>query len=69
MKRVINGKTYTIEQEGDRQAVYEGSGIRRKFVGFAYKRAGSWYLQSAPENYGGGLMKDAMKSIMKGRKR
>jgi hypothetical protein len=76
MKRIINGKTYTIEPEmrghTRGQAIYEGSGLHRKLVGFTYRKADGWYCHGAgcqvPEHYGGGLMKDAMKSMIKGRR-
>jgi hypothetical protein len=80
MKRIIDGKSYTFEQEtrktGNKYvrgtAVYEGSGVRRKFVGFTYKKADGWYGNNSgnqiPQHYGGGLMKDAVKSMLYGRK-
>ena len=79
MKRIVDGKSYTFEQEtrksGNRYvrgtAVYEGSGARRKFIGFTFKKADGWYCNKSscpiPEHYGGGLMKDAVKSMLQGR--
>lgn len=82
MNRISNGKTYAIEPErqvtgaGHKltrgQAVYSGTGASRKFHGFIYRKPEGWYChpESSPAYcYGGGLMKDAVKSIISKSKR
>lgn len=81
MKRIVNGKTYTIEPgtfpvgTGKHRKGYSvhatGPKKKRSFIGIAFQKSDGWYCRGAgceSEHFGGGLMKDAIASMIKKRR-
>lgn len=81
MKRIVDTEPVSVTQGvypvgfGRRvrgYAVHTGKKKGRSLVGYAFKKADGWYCARPGgkcEYLGGGLMKDALRAMMKGGKR